>query len=68
MQVAGTCLGAYCKHMELHVMSIHALNTLGILLINEKQTLLDVPCGKKQAIRQSRVCDAELTSLLLIEN
>lgn len=49
MQVAGTCLWAYCKHMELHVMSIHALNTLGILSINEEQTLLDQyrPCGKR---------------------
>lgn len=41
---------AYCKHMELDVMSICDLNILGILLIKENQTLLDLCrlCGKTE--------------------
>lgn len=57
MQVAGTCLGAYCKHMELDVMSICDLNTLGILSIKENQTLLDLfrLCGKTKGKKQNQV-------------
>lgn len=52
MQVAGTCLRAYCKHMELYVMSIWDLNTLGILLINQNQTLVERLQKGKQGLRQ----------------
>lgn len=53
-------------------MFIHDLNSLGILPIKEKQTLRDLcrPCGKskgkKQAIGQSRLCNAALTSMLIL--
>lgn len=51
-------------------MSIHDLNTLGILSIKEKQTLLDLRKAmwkeKKQAIWQSGVCHADLLLVPII--
>lgn len=64
---------AYCKHMEVHDMSRHDLNTRYSLMQRKTDTSGSLKAmwkewrrKKKQTIQQSRVCYTEITSLLII--